>query len=115
MSTQQQVCEPHHNNISYGLCKLPTLKQFDIPTHGFDKTLTKLVSEHFTPSCDESQKFDYLCSNSKNGCQEEFLALKAHEKSCIYQKVPCPSVSCKEVITFKDVDNHMEQNHKKTA
>ena len=42
----------------------------------FEPTLTKLVSEHFTtPSCDESQKCDYFCSNSKNGCQEEFLAL----------------------------------------
>ena len=39
-------------------------------------------------------------------------AQKAHEKSCIYQEVPCPSVNCEEVIAFKDVDNHMEQSHK---
>ena len=72
--------------------------------------VTRLVSEHFT--CNESQKRDYLCSNSKDGCQEEFLALKSHEKSCIYQKVSCPSVNCKEVMVFKEVDDHMEQSHK---
>ena len=88
-------------------------------THGgresalkFDPKLTKLVLEHFTPPCNESQKREYFCSNSMNGCQEEFLAQKAHEKSCIYQKIPCPSLNCKEVIAFKDVDDHMEQSHK---
>ena len=78
----------------------------------FDLILTKLVSEHFTPPYDESQKLDFFCSNSKNGCQEEFLTQKAHEKSCIYQEVSCPSVDCKEVIIFMDVDDHMEQSHK---
>ena len=53
----------------------------------FDPILTKLVSEHFTPPYDESQKLDFFCSNSKNGCQEEFLTQKVHEKSCIYQEV----------------------------
>ena len=77
----------------------------------FQPILTKLVSEHFTPTCDESQKRKFFCSNSKNGCQEEFLAQKAHENSCIYQKVPCPSLNCKEFITFNDVNNHMEQSH----
>ena len=77
----------------------------------FDLILTKLVSEHFTPPYDESQKLDFFCSNSKNGCQEEFLTQKAHEKSCIYQEVSCPSVNCKEVTIFKDVDGHMEQSH----
>ena len=62
-------------------------------------------------SCNEGQERKYFCSNSKNGCQEEFLTQKTHEKSCIYQKVPCPSVNCQEVITFKDVDDHMEESH----
>ena len=80
----------------------------------FEPLLTKLVSEHFTLACvcDENQKCNYFCSNSKNGCEEEFLALKAHKKSCIYQQVPCPSMNCKEVIIFKDVNDHMEQSHK---
>ena len=82
----------------------------------FEPDLTKLVSEHFTLACvcDENQKCNYFCSNSKNGCEEEFLALKAHKKSCIYQQVPCPSMNCKEVIIFKDVNDHMEQSHKLT-
>ena len=80
----------------------------------FEPLLTKLVSEHFTLACvcDENQKCNYFCSNSKNSCEEEFLALKAHKKSCIYQQVPCPSMNCKEVIIFKDVNDHMEQSHK---
>ena len=39
-------------------------------------------------------------------------AQKAHEKSCIYQEVPCPSLDCKEIMTFKGVDDHMKQCHK---
>ena len=77
----------------------------------FEPILTKLVSEHFIPPSNESQKREYFCANSKNGCEEEFLAQKAHEISCIYQGVSCPTVNCKEVIIFMDVDNHMEQSH----
>ena len=77
----------------------------------FEPILTKLVSEHFIPPSNESQKCEYFCANSKNGCEEEFLAQKAHEISCIYQGISCPTVNCKEVIIFMDVDNHMEQSH----
>ena len=79
-------------------------------TLAFEPNLTKLVAEHF--ASEENQERNYLCSNSKKGCEEEFFALKSHEKSCIYQGVPCPAVNCEEVITFKDVDDHMEQSHK---
>ena len=78
----------------------------------FEPNITNLVSKYFTLTRDESQKCNYFCSNSKNGCIEEFLVLKAHKKSCIYQQVPCPSMNCKEVIIFKDVNDHMEQSHK---
>ena len=78
-------------------------------TLAFEPNLTKLVAEHF--ASEENQERNYLCSNSKKGCKEEFFALKSHEKSCNYQGVPCPAVNCEEVITFKDVDDHMEQSH----
>ena len=78
-------------------------------TLAFEPNLTKLVAEHF--ASEENQERNYLCSNSKKGCKKEFFALKSHEKSCIYQGVPCPAVNCEEVITFKDVDDHMEQSH----
>ena len=71
----------------------------------FEPTLTKLFSEYFTPH-------DGFCSNSKYGCQKEFFPQKVHEKSCIYQVVPCPSFNCKDVISFKDVEDHIEQCHK---
>ena len=105
-------------NGSHYRCEACFLQVEDIHKHGskvsklkFVPILTKFLATYdFTP-CDESQKRKYFCSNSKNGCQEEFLAKKAHEKSCIYQKVSCPSVNCHEVIAFKDVDDHMEQSH----
>ena len=82
-------------------------------TFTLDTLLTRFLATYdFTSPCDESQKREYFCSNSKNGCEEEFLAQKAHEKSCIYQEVACPSVDCKEVVIFMDVDDHMEQSHK---
>ena len=59
---------------------------------------------------EQSRKF-YYCSNFENGCKEEFLAQKAHEMSCIYQIVCCPSMNCKEIVVFKDVDAHVEQAH----
>ena len=52
------------------------------------------------------------CSHSENGCKEEFLAQKAHEMSCIYQKVSCPQLDCKELIIFKEMDIHLDQAHK---
>ena len=51
-------------------------------TLAFEPNLTKLVSEYLTLALDESQKCNFFCSNSKNGCEEEFLALRAHDKSC---------------------------------
>ena len=87
------------------------MKQFKYAAQTFQSELTKLVSAYFAPPCNETLKHDYFCSNSKNGCQEEFLAQKAHEKSCIYQEVSCPSINCKEVTIFKDMYDHMEQSH----
>ena len=49
----------------------------DEATVAFEPNLTKLVSEYLTLALDESQKCNFFCSNSKNGCEEEFLALKA--------------------------------------
>ena len=37
------------------------------------------------------------CSHSENGCKEEFLAQKAHEMTCPYQKVSCPKLDCKDM------------------
>ena len=78
----------------------------------FEEENKNLKAGKISAFCNEGQKRKYFCSNSKNGCQEEFLTQKSHEKSCIYQGVLCPSVKCYEVITFKDVDDHMEQSHK---
>ena len=51
-------------------------------TLNFESILTKVVSGDFSKSHYEGQKGEYFCSNSKNGCEEEFLALRVHDKSC---------------------------------
>ena len=60
----------------------------------------------------EQTKKVYYCSHFENGCDEEFLAQKAHEMSCVFQIVCCPSMNCKEMLVFKNVDAHVEQSHK---
>ena len=104
-------CYPFNYRCQTCCSKGHSMKQFKYPAQTFQSELTKLVSAYFAPPCNETLKHDYFCSNSKNGCQEEFLAQKAHEKSCIYQEVSCPSINCKVVTIFKDVDDHMEQSH----
>ena len=53
------------------------------------------------------------CINVKNGCHEEipaiFERLTEHDQSCVFQKVPCPD--CEEVVTFKNLGQHLEQVH----
>ena len=53
------------------------------------------------------------CINVKNGCHEEipalFERLTEHDQSCVFQKVPCPD--CEEVVTFKNLCQHLEQVH----
>ena len=54
------------------------------------------------------------CINIKNGCHEEIPAkldrLTAHDRSCIFQKVPCPD--CEELVIFKDLgEKHLKQAH----
>ena len=54
------------------------------------------------------------CINVKNGCHEEILAkldrLTAHDRSCVFQKVPCPD--CEELVIFKDLgQKHLKQAH----
>ena len=58
------------------------------------------------------------CVNSKNGCLEIFPAkldglktLKVHEQNCIFQMVPCPRMDCKETVTFKNLNQHLNETH----
>ena len=61
----------------------------------------------------------YPCVNLKNGCHEEISGklddLKTHDQSCIFQKVPCPRMNCKETLIFKELDQHLKQVHKNDA
>ena len=69
------------------------------------KSISKLVKP---PEPEKS----FHCSYSENGCKKEFLAQKAHERSCNYQNVCCPSMNCKESVIFEDIIVHLDQAHK---
>ena len=53
------------------------------------------------------------CVNLKDGCSKEIAAkldnLRAHDLSCVFQKVPCPD--CEENVIFKDMGQHLKQAH----
>ena len=94
------------------------MEDFDLPIfflgtlNGlFLASILALLKKHFL--CRTKEEFS--CSNKKD-CREIFhvftLIEKLHEKSCIYQKVPCLFRNCKEIIAIKDIDKHMEQCHK---
>ena len=62
-----------------------------------------------TPITDSENSFK--CYFFENGCKEEFLIKKVHEKSCNFQKVVCPFY-CKELIVVNDLKIHLDQDHK---
>ena len=53
----------------------------------------------------------FKCYYFENGCKQEFLIKKVHEKSCNFQKVVCPFY-CKELIISIDLTIHLDQDHK---
>ena len=63
----------------------------------------------------------YNCVNMKNGCKEVLTetALEDHEPECIYRLVPClekqiwKTSKCDAKVTFQDVIQHFEEQHKK--
>ena len=114
---QKYKCEKHFQQ--YNTCA-NTRNAKEKHTMQLDSNLTEAFSsiEKFIsklnfklPERSEPEK-SFSCSHSENGCKEEFLAQKAHEMACIYQKVSCPKLDCKELVIFKDMDIHLDQAHK---
>ena len=56
-------------------------------------------------------KNSFKCYHFENGCKEEFLTKKFHEKSCTFQKVLCPSLNCKQLLIANDMNVHLDQDH----
>ena len=56
------------------------------------------------------------CPHYKNGCRQIFVQTQAeslddHQQGCLFNKVFCPDLSCKEKVLFKDVIEHLKQVH----
>ena len=51
---------------------------------------------------------------SKPGCIQEMKKseIKDHEAECVFRLVPCPKLSCKKMILFKNIVSHIKRNHK---
>ena len=102
-----QNCCKSRNGNPRNKCPLCRYESIDpkISTFTEESQLMKLLSGFKT----------HPCVNLKNGCLEEIPAnldaLKAHDQSCILQKVHCPNPSCSEKIIFKDLGQHLEQVH----
>ena len=108
---QKYKCEKHF--LQYKVCKnaYHPMQLDSNLTEAFLSVENFIAKLNFKPQVSEVKK-SYNCSHSKNGCQEEFLAQKAHEKACIFQKVGCPYIDCEESVIFKDMDVHLAKTHK---
>ena len=54
------------------------------------------------------------CPHYNNGCREIFIQaelLTNHKEECAFRHVCCPNLSCSNKVLFKDVIDHLKQNH----
>ena len=53
------------------------------------------------------------CIYLANGCYEEFDVnnLHAHEKTCVFRNVTCPSLNCQAKIVCNSILGHYRNNH----
>ena len=54
------------------------------------------------------------CPHYNNGCREIFNQaelLNDHQEGCVFRQVWCPDISCSNKVLFKDVIDHLNQNH----
>ena len=63
----------------------------------------------------ENSDFEQECS--KQGCTVEMKkdCIAAHELKCIFRAVPCPDTTCQKQVMFKNIDLHLNENHKDTT
>ena len=75
-------------------------KTYSGPVSKIEKILDKLQWHH--------------CSHFKHGCRDVIQAknLDEHEKTCIFREINCPDSSCKEKVLFKDINEHVSNDHK---
>ena len=56
----------------------------------------------------------HYCSHFKHGCRDlvEARNLEDHEKTCIFRKINCPDFDCENQVLFKDINDHIINDHK---
>ena len=59
----------------------------------------------------------YYCSYYENRCREllKEIDYEDHHLGCIFQKVNCPRLQCKEKIMLKDLRAHISKNQSHTG
>ena len=90
------VCESCEE-CSCGICGA---KNFSGPATHVEKILDKLQWHH--------------CGHFKHGCRDvvEAKNLDEHEKTCIFRQINCPDRGCKKQVLFKDIIEHVNNDHK---
>ena len=91
------VCESCRFQECSCFCKSKT---FSGPASHVEKILDKLQWHH--------------CGHFKHGCRDvvETKNLDEHEKTCIFRQINCPDSSCKKQVMFKDINEHVINDHK---
>ena len=56
----------------------------------------------------------HYCSHFKHGCRDlvEARNLEDHVKTCIFRKINCPDFDCGNQVLFKDINDHVINDHK---
>ena len=56
----------------------------------------------------------HYCCHFKLGCQDVFekRILDEHQKTCIYRQIKCPGTNCGKQVAFKDIIDHVGNDHK---
>ena len=56
----------------------------------------------------------HYCSHFKHGCRDlvEARNLEDHVKTCIFRKINCPDFDCENQVLFKDINDHIINDHK---
>merc|ERR1711974_91623 len=55
------------------------------------------------------------CAWNGNGCNDVLTkdTLLQHEKNCVYRKINCPRIHCKDNVCFFNLMNHFDKKHVK--
>jgi len=101
-----KICETCYSKMAQGLCGKKLCPQggckYDKPPRRVRDCEAMIENSGLELSC------------NRPGCTVEMKKdeMLKHEVGCEFRTVPCPSTNCQMKVLFKDIDFHIQQNHK---